>query len=82
LLLVLASVLHVAMLGSSNTSFAGYVENWELNIALGWRLGDPYGFQAAAAALWSSSDPLPPSAELTRICRTTQASLDIDRRRR
>jgi hypothetical protein len=59
LLALLPSGLHVAIIGSSNASFAGYVENCELNVALTWRFGDPYGLEAAAAELWDQSHPLP-----------------------
>ena len=54
----LSSGAHLAIVGSSNASFAGYLENCELNVGFFWRFGDPYGFQAMAEHLWSSAEPL------------------------
>src|SRR5437870_12279388 len=66
--LVLSSVNPLAVLGSSNASFAGYIENWELNFALTWRCGDPYGLAVTAANLWRQSEPLQTSEAHEKRC--------------
>ncbi|MGC4000308.1 MAG: DEAD/DEAH box helicase family protein [Anaeromyxobacter sp.] len=58
LLLRLATGHHIAIVGSSNATFAGYIENCELNVALAWRFGDPHGFEALAEALWREAAPV------------------------
>lgn len=58
LLLQVETGYYIAVVGSSNATFAGYVENCELNVALTWRFGDPYGLLATAEALWLESAPL------------------------
>lgn len=58
ILFSLATGHRIAVLGSSNASFGGYVENLELNVALAWRSGDPWHLCAVADQIWSDTAPI------------------------